>query len=133
MCHSDHNSSPFIILSLDFLFSKICFPGFCLKDLCFFDIFIAIAAITGITAIREMRNYSLISGEIIKVTGYCLQDQTSLLCMKPRDLAPGLIWASEPDRRICEISRRTLPLLQRPHQCQLLLLPVSHRSHDQIM
>jgi|APSaa5957512535_1039671.scaffolds.fasta_scaffold19116_5 hypothetical protein len=32
--------------------------------------------ITGITAIREMRNYSLISGEIIKVTGYCLQDRT---------------------------------------------------------
>ena len=29
--------------------------------------------ITGLTSIREARNYPIISGEIIKVTGYCLE------------------------------------------------------------
>lgn len=27
--------------------------------------------ITGLTSIREMRNYDVVSGEIVKITGYC--------------------------------------------------------------
>ena len=31
--------------------------------------------ITGLTSIREMRKYPAISGEIVKVTGYCMKDR----------------------------------------------------------
>jgi len=33
--------------------------------------------VTGLMSIREMRKYPVISGEIVKVTGYCLKDRTS--------------------------------------------------------
>jgi len=29
--------------------------------------------VTGLAAIREARNYPIISGEIVKITGYCLE------------------------------------------------------------
>ena len=31
--------------------------------------------VTGLTMIREMRRYPVISGEIVKITGYCLEDK----------------------------------------------------------
>lgn len=32
--------------------------------------------VTGLTSIREMRKYPVISGEIVKITGYCLKPRT---------------------------------------------------------
>jgi hypothetical protein len=32
--------------------------------------------VTGLMSIREMRKYPVISGEIVKVTGYCMKDRT---------------------------------------------------------
>lgn len=33
--------------------------------------------VTGLMSIREMRKYPVISGEIVKVTGYCLKDRVA--------------------------------------------------------
>lgn len=33
--------------------------------------------ITGLTSIREMNKYPVVSGEIVKITGYCLKQKTN--------------------------------------------------------